>query len=156
MNKARSNRAFTLIEVIFAVAILAVVSAFGINALKEFGRSHALTAATEAVAAGLTEARAKTLASEGGQRFGLHFEESEVVLFTEDYVAGAATNKNILSSDSRVRVVDINVSGGNDVIFEKISGETLNYGTVTLIYGTTSASSTIEIEQTGTVSILND
>lgn len=156
MNKNRTSRAFTLIEVLFAVAILAIISAMGISALREFGRSHALTAATEAVTAGLTEARAKTLASEGGQRFGVHFEESGAILFTESYVVGAPTNRSILSSENRVRITNINLAGGGDAVFEKISGETTNFGTITLVYGTTNASSTIEIEQTGNITILND
>lgn len=150
-----SQKGFSLLEIIITIAIVLILSAVGLSALSNYNKKQSLKANADTVLSVLSEARAKTTASDGGSRYGVHFEESKVVLFREAYVAGAADNAefNIVGP---VKIGSINIAGGNDVLFKKISGETDNNGSIVISLNDGSDSVEIDVEKTGNSFLLQD
>lgn len=155
LSSFSSRKGFSLLEITITVAILLILSAVGLSALSNYNKKQTLKANTDMILSVLSEARAKTLASEGDARYGVHFEESKVVLFREAYVAGAADNIEFdIAGPSKIS--NITIAGGSDVLFKKISGETDNNGSLVITLNDGSGSAEIDIEKTGNSFLLLD
>lgn len=150
-----SRKGFSLLEIITAIAIVFVLSVVGLSALSNYNKKQSLKANADMVLSVLSEARSKTTASEGNSRYGVHFEESKAILFRETYVAGSVDNVEF-KIVGPVKISNIAISGGSDVIFKKISGETDNNGSLTISLNNGSASLEIDIEKTGNSFILEN
>lgn len=150
-----SRQGISLLEIIITIAIVLILSAVGLSALSNYNKKQSLKANTDMVLSVLSEARSKTTASDGGSRYGVHFEESKAVLFRETYVAGAADNVefNIVGP---AKIENITIAGGSDVLFKKISGETDNNGSLVISLRDGSDSVEIDIEKTGNSFLLAD
>jgi len=155
MKILSAQRGFTLIEILAVVGMLLIVSVTGISAFSNYNKKQALSGAADMVLATLSEARSKTLASEGGYKYGVHFEETKIVIFRETYTAGAVDNKEFVFVGP-VRISAITLVGGSDVIFKKISGETDNNGAAMISLKDNSGEIEIDIEKTGNSFILED
>lgn len=75
------KKGFTLIEILAVIAILGVISVLSFNSFSSFSKRQALDASAEALAGGLRDARAETLASVGGSQHGVFIEEGRFTLF---------------------------------------------------------------------------
>lgn len=150
-----SSKGFNLLEVIIAIAIVLILSAAGLNALSNYNKRQSLKANADMVLSVLSEARSKTTASEGSSRYGVHFEESMAVLFRETYVVGGIDNV-VFNVSGPVKILNITIAGGSDVLFKKISGETDNNGSLVVSLADGSDSVEIDIEKTGNSFILEN
>jgi prepilin-type N-terminal cleavage/methylation domain-containing protein len=146
---------FSLLEIITTIAIVLILSVVGLNALSNYNKRQSLKANADMVLSVLSEARSRTTASEGSSRYGVHFEESKAVLFRESYVAGGVENVTFNISGP-VKILNITIAGGSDVLFKKISGETDNNGSLAISLNDGSASIEIDIEKTGNSFILEN
>ncbi len=92
-----------------------------------------------------------TLASKNANQFGVHLESSQVTLFEGNtFVPGNSSNVvNLLNK--RVNINSINLAGGGvDVIFQRLTGETVQSGTVTMaLVASTTRTKTVTIYGTG-------
>lgn len=124
---------FTLIEVLVSLAIIAVISALGISAMSPLNTDKALVAEVEKVVSLIVKARSETLAAKESSVYGVHFEERKAVLFKgPTYSAGAAGNQiQTLHDEVKISALAL-VGGGAEVVFAKLTGATLQSGTVTL------------------------
>ena len=105
----------------------------------------------------LDEARKSTLSSYYSSQYGVHFGTSTVTLFRGDTYSFGASNNDVYTFPSNVEITSVGLNGaGNDVVFERITGETSQYGevAVSLLTGSTSPKS-ITIHPSGLVE-LND
>lgn len=146
---------FTLLEVLFAVFILALLGALATVAYRPFGRRVDLQTATQQALTTLQRARDRTIASEGSNVYGVHFETGQYVLFTgTTYNSGASTNE-VHELPPNVEISDISITGGNAVVFERIEGTTNNPGSITLqVAADADEVSTITILPSGQTSLL--
>jgi len=154
-KKADINRSsgISAFEVLVAVSILVAVSTFVFNSLSSFGKHNSLKFAAAKVAGGLEEARNATQSAKNDVRHGVHFETNKIVIFEgSTYSAGASSNKVILLSPGvEIASVELN-GGGSDVIFDKLTGGTEQFGTTTLsITASSTASTTLFIHKTGLI-----
>lgn len=145
---------FSLIELLIAVAIIAVIAILIATPLYQAQKRQALNAAVDDVLELIKEARGNTLAARDDSVFGVHFETERAVLFKgSTFTEGAADNKEV-ELDSRVEISEIDLAGGSDdVIFRRLSGETKESGTVVISLIDDSASSTIRIRASGVVEL---
>jgi hypothetical protein len=82
---------------------------------------------------------------------GIHFDETGYTIFTgSTYDAQNTTNVRKELPES-MTIADINLSGGDDVVFEKSSGETDNDGTITIRANVIDREITITINSLGTI-----
>lgn len=109
--------------------ILAVV----VPSFSSFRNRQVVRNTAEEVVALLNEARTTTLLSKSSTYYSVHIESSRAVLFTGGtFDTNAASNK-VFTFDTLVTAPSASVSlngGGSDVKFDRLTGDTSNYGTI--------------------------
>jgi len=125
-----------------------------ISVFPKLTNKYALKSATERTVAVLKDARSDTLASHKDNSYGVHFSTSTITFFSgKEYVEGDAENRKMKLSQ-RVKVQDISFSdGGNEIIFERLSGKALVYGTTTIALTEEDLNTTIYIQPSGLIEI---
>lgn len=125
-------RGFTIMELLAVIAIAIVLFAIIVSGFSGLRKSSDLTLAIDEAISFLQEARAKTLSSENGSVYGVHFETSRFALFVGDTYNPADSSNKVHILPSTVEIGAWSLSGGrDDVIFKRLTGETNNSGTVT-------------------------
>ncbi len=125
---------FTLIEIITVVGVVLIIIVTAIPAYRNFQKQSDLINTTEEIMNVLRSAQSKTLASEQASRWGIHFLASEYILFKGvDYDSrNSSFDKNYIIPNS-VEIYEINLEGaGLDVVFERITGQTNQFGNISL------------------------
>jgi len=77
----KHKRGVTLIELLIALAILAIISAIVVSPFNSFRLTGALQGDVENVLSFINKARLNTLSSQNDSEYGVHFESGRVVLF---------------------------------------------------------------------------
>ncbi len=156
MKYVTSNKnGLTLLELIIAIAVLFILVAIVISSFIGLRNTQALNSASEQINAMIDEARFKTLSSKKSLQYGVHFETNKIVLFEGDtFVESLPGNKEfVLSAFVEISNIELN-GGGSDVFFQKLTGSTNQYGTITIrSVKNNSNAKIIKIEQTGIVNI---
>ncbi len=145
-----SSRAFTLIEIVVVTAITAIIAGVSMASFAQFSKKEALDAAATAIAAGLRDARAQTLASVGGSQYGIQISPTSFVFFQGAvYNVAASTNRPfdfgtfVLASSSR-----------SVYVFQRLTGNAVASGTIDVYLASDPlVKRTIEIAATGLVDI---
>lgn len=148
-------KAFTLIETLIAIAVLAILAAIMAGGLSSFQQSGELARAADMIAGTLRDARGRTLASKNNARYGIHFDSDKAVLFAGTvYTAGTPSNEAAILP-SRIEISAIALGGGgDDVVFQRLSGEAMATGTITLrVKQESSKTREVQIYQSGVVEI---
>ena len=157
MNKGLEKRekGFTLLEVLIVVGILALLVTLSAKPLLSFYRNIRFQGAVENVLTMLDEARKSTLSSYNSSQYGVHFETNRTVLFRGDtFTEPNPENDEYIFSD----IIEISSStfsgGGDDVVFERITGETANGGVLEIVLLTASSTrKIITIHTSGLVEV---
>lgn len=125
-------KGFSLLEIIGAFAVLLVITAIVVGGFLRFKRGSELTLVKEHALSQLREAKTRTLASRDNAAWGARFEIDRVILFKETYSAGDPKNETVMMPNAvEISAVALN-GGGSDVIFKRLTGETDQYGTITM------------------------
>ena len=115
------NKGFTILEMLMAIAIGAIVVTIITLSFGKLNSEQALDKSAMTVVSVLDEARSLTLASLNATRYGVRLEDSQVIILP----TYATTTINAL-----VGIRNINLNGGGDTVyFERLSGATLQSGT---------------------------
>lgn len=150
-------RGFTLLEIVLAVVILSIVAFLALKPLASFRARAALDAGSGAIVSLLNEARNATLSSRNNTVYGVHFDPTRAIFFSGSYLWGAPGNK-IVNLDASVRISDISLAtNATTTIFERLTGETDQYGSITLsLVAAITTKRLISISQTGIIELNND
>lgn len=151
-TKISNTLGFTVIEILVVVGILAVLTAIVFATFVQFRKHQALEKDTELIVEVLSQAHAQTLSSQNSSQYGVHFSASQITLFAGNvYSAGASTNQNYsINSLDTILTISLN-GGGADVVFNRLSGESSQYGTITVSSPSTSRTKTVTIYKTGVI-----
>ena len=126
-------RGFTLIEIIVSVAVVAILASIATISFNGLREQQALVNGAEEVRTLLLRARARTLAAEDDSVFGLHITAPSVTLFRGATYNPLAVDNELHMLDSLVTISTYSFSGGGaDVVFNKRTGATSTYGTITV------------------------
>jgi type IV fimbrial biogenesis protein FimU len=152
MSINHHTKGFTLLEILISMAILGIILVIMVSTFKLFANHQAINKDAENVIEALQEARALTLASQNASQYGVHFATSTVTIFTgATYNASTSTNKSVpLSSSATVLTISL-VGGGNDVVFQRLTGETAQNGTIIVSSSATPQTRTVTIYKTGLI-----
>ncbi len=147
-----TKRGFTLIELLIVIGVTVLLCAIILSTLIGFRKNQALEKDTEIVIQLLNQARAQTVSSKGATVYGVHFTAPQVVLFTgSTYVSGSITNQVVdLTSTDTILTISL-AGGGSDVIFQRLTGQTSQNGTVVISSPGISRTKTVTIYKTGVV-----
>lgn len=126
------KQGFTLLEVLIAIFITALIGALALVSIVNSRRIRDLTAAGQSALSLLRTAQANTVAGKDGSQWGVHVEGSMAVLFRGSAYAGA----DIITSYPMpigIEITDIDlIGGGQDIIFNRIDGTVDQSGTFTV------------------------
>lgn len=152
MNK---NKGISLIEILGVISIMTIISAIVIINLSSFKRDQVLKNTAIDIVSMLNKAKQNTLSSINSNNYGVHFETNKITLFiAPTYTQGTSTNE-VINFSGIVQIPTfggINVGGGNDVIFERLTGETIGGTIVIQETSNTSKRKTITIGKSGIIS----
>ena len=154
--KIINNKGISLIEILIVVSIVSIISAIVVPSLSRFHDQQALRNTTEDVISLLNEARNNTISSKNSTTYGIHFQADKVILFTGSSFTISPSNKQI-NFDSVIiipSVGGINLNGGrSDIIFDRITGDTAEYGTIIIrIKNDVSKQNIVNISKIGIIS----
>ncbi len=151
MGRIRSERGFTFIEVLTAVAIIALLSTVSIVAFRNLYRASAeRTAAIEVVNA-LRDARTKTLSAEDDTVYGVRIASTSVTRFVGDiYSMGSASN-TVYVFEGGASAAGTLVQNGVDIVFERLTGEPTATGTIYIRDIDNKSTTTITLSATGLI-----
>ena len=107
-------------EVIIAISVIVILLSVILGSFYSFKKNQSVDKTSRNVFSLIEEAR-----------YGVHFENDSAVLFKNSYVLGNAGNKVVDVSAPAV-ISEINLAGGNSVIFDRLIGSTANFGTVVI------------------------
>ncbi len=127
------KQAFTLIEILIVISVIIILSFFSLSSYLPFRNQNELNACSQEILNILRLAQSKTLGSEESSCYGVHFEQEKYVLFKGvSYDPLDINNEDYnLSLKTEISPSDISLNGGgSEVIFDRITGSTSQYGTV--------------------------
>lgn len=122
----------TFIELIIVIAISLVILTIILGSFSRFNRSVTFDRDAEKILSMLHKARSDTLASKNDVRYGVHFEGTKIVIFSGSVYNPNSPQNEIFYLKSFESISNISVGGGSDVLFDRITGATSNFGSVTL------------------------
>lgn len=143
-------------EIIISLTIFLILAIIVVSSFSSFRNNQELTNAVQETINLLNLARSKTLSSEGSSQYGVHFESSRIVLFKGVSFSESNPDNNVAVFSSLIEISAINLNGGgNNLVFQRLTGKTDNYGTITLrIKSDVSKTKIIDIKNTGIVNVL--
>lgn len=143
-------------EIIISLTIFLILAIIVVSSFSSFRNNQELTNAVQETINLLNLARSKTLSSEGSSQYGVHFESSRIVLFKGVSFSESNPDNNVAVFSSLIEISAINLNGeGNNLVFQRLTGKTDNYGTITLgIKSDVSKTKIIDIKNTGIVNAL--
>ncbi len=149
------NKGFTLLEILFAIAIITIAITIVTFSFSKLNSQQALDKSADLVVSTLNEARSLTLSSKGDSQYGVHLEASQVVLFVGSTYSSSAPTNVVTSINSLVGIKNITlVGGGADIIFKRLTGGTDQTGTLEVfLIANTGSFHTITISGTGVVEL---
>lgn len=148
---SKNKRGFTTIELLIGIVVIAVIFSIALGPLKSFRDSQILASDTENILSILKEARSQTIFSKNSSQYGVHFESGRAVLFKGiTFTEPNADNKEFLLHNG-LTISDWSLNGGGaDIIFERLTGKTNQFGAVTISLKNNPAKvKTINISETG-------
>lgn len=125
------KKGFSLIEVLVIIPVMAVLITIGVLDYNFFRQRLEIDTAANQIISVLRLARNLTVSSDNALTYGVHFEENQYVLFEGSYAPADPDNK-IYTLSAGIEVYDIILTGGSDVIFNRVEGTTANDGYVQL------------------------
>ncbi len=128
-----SCHGFTLIEIVIVMAISAFIIVGFFSVYSNFNKEKSFEFAVQGVANLLKEAKSNTLASRDASVYGVHLETGRAVLFKGNTFSEPNTDNREYTMPTDVELSSINLNGGgSDIIFNRLTGETQQFGTTTI------------------------
>lgn len=145
------KKGFTIIEILVVLGIIGLLVGIALPSLSKFRSSKALDTTSEGVLVVLSTARGDTLSAKAGEQYGVHFEAGKFVLYTGATYSGAdPDNKEYILEN----IIEISSFTNADVLFDKLTGNTAQDGTVVLrVKADTATTRTITIAKSGIASL---
>ncbi|RJQ33650.1 prepilin-type N-terminal cleavage/methylation domain-containing protein [Candidatus Parcubacteria bacterium] len=148
----RHTSGFALVELLICIAIIMILAAMTYVAYGTTNTHKVLDTEALKVITKLREARSLTLAAKNDEQWGVHFASSSITLFEGSSYDSNADSNVLINLHPHITLTPELEGGGSDVIFERLSGDTEQYGTTTIsLIASSTMKRTIVIYQTGVV-----
>ncbi len=131
MAKIKSKSGLTLVEILIVIAVLAILTAVVAVPFSSFREAQAVNSSAALLVSFLKDARSAAVSSKGSSQYGVHFETARAVSFKGVAWSEPSPDNREIPLDSTVSISLISLAGGgSDVLFEQLTGETSQYGTI--------------------------
>lgn len=122
---------FTLIEIIVAIAILTILFSVSILYYSTASESAKLSTASQDIISNIKLAKDRTVASLASSSYGMHFENSQYVMFRGTSYSASDPNNIFYALPVGMEIANISLEGGGvDIIFDRITGKVGNNGSI--------------------------
>jgi prepilin-type N-terminal cleavage/methylation domain-containing protein len=146
-QKNQRNRGFTLFEILLVVALISITAGISIPVYQSFQTRNDLEISGITIAQTLRRAQILSQAVDGDTSWGVNVAVGNITLFKgESFSLRDAGFDEVFSMPT-----SISVSGLEEIVFEKFTGEPQNTGTTTLT-SINNETRSININSKGTVS----
>lgn len=149
----------TIIELLVVIAILVILIFSSGQVFVFFQRQSSLNNTIEEIISILRVAQNKTLASEQADQYGIYFDISaspqEYTLFKGgDFASRDVSFDKIYKLPETIEIYDINLAGGDEVIFNRLTGLTDQPGNISLrIKNDNTKNQTIYVQSSGLIGL---
>ena len=124
---------FTLIEVLIVIIISGFLVVGSLAVFSNFNDKKAFEVSTQGVVNLLKDAKSNTLASKDSTVYGVHFETSRAVFFKGSTFSDPDPFNRIYTMPADIELSSIIINGGgSDIVFDRLTGETQQFGTTTI------------------------
>lgn len=139
------RRGFSLLELLIVIAIFSLFAGLGTSTYYSM-RSHSnLELATGSLVEAVRFAQSSAQSGKSDSKWGVEILTNQIVIFKGDTYASRDTTKDEIFNFSS----GVSASGLSEIVFEKVTGATVNTGTTTL--SSSSESRNIFVNEKGTV-----
>ncbi len=148
-------KGFTLLELIFSIAIAAVLSAMVTNSFRTAQIKKEQQGIVQSIVADLEKQKSDTQTGKGGSNYGIKFNTSDYILFIgTTYSAGASSNKNV-ALDSKFQISETIANASNMIYFSKINGNANETATITVSHILNAVPpAMLTVESSGAISVI--
>src|SRR3990167_2699991 len=148
----RYARGFALIELLISIAIIMILATMTYGVLYTTNTRKALDTDALKVVTKLGEARSLTLAAKNDREWGIRLASRSITLFEGSAYDSESSSNIVVKLNPLVTLSSTLQGDGSDVIFERLSGDTAQYGTTTVsLIASSTVARTIIIYETGVV-----
>jgi|GEM_PF-7100047 prepilin-type N-terminal cleavage/methylation domain-containing protein len=148
--RSKNQSAFSLIEIIIALAILGVLATISTAAFSNFTSYQALDKTKAVVVGVIHQVRSRAISSVNDMKYGVAFEPARVVVFAGDTYLPNDPGNQTINLFRLVVISSINLSPNTSVVvFEKRKGTASATGTITLSIPGQSGARVITLSKSG-------
>jgi prepilin-type N-terminal cleavage/methylation domain-containing protein len=145
-SRRQLSRGFTLLEILLVVGIISIIAGFSMPVYQSFQVKNDLDIAAQTIATSFRRAQVLAEASDGDNTWGVEVISGSITVFQGvSYAARVAAFDEITSLPPT-----ITPTGLSEVVFDRLTGQALSTGTVTLTTST-GLVRTIALSSKGTV-----
>ncbi len=131
------KKGFSLIELLIVIAVLMIILVLSIVAFYTLTKKTDLDTSRDNIISALNLVRNKTLASEEAAQYGVYFDATAVpdryVLFQgPSYTTRNVSLDKIYNFPSVIEISSVSLEGENEIVFNRLQGDTNNYGSITI------------------------
>ncbi len=146
------KKGFTVVELLVILGVLILLVSIFLSTFVQFRKHQSLLMDTDTIVGVLRQARNQTLSSQNSVNYGVHITAPTVTLFVGPSYSAGAGNNQVFSLSSTDTIVNVALTGGgSDVIFNRLSGETAQNGSITVSSPGIPENKTVTIYKTGLV-----
>jgi type II secretory pathway pseudopilin PulG len=150
MKKTINIKGFSLIELLMIISIMILIGMITVPKLINFQREQSLKNTSENIISLLNKAKSDSQASLNSSNYGVHFENDYMVYFIGmTYTENNPDNQRVDFETG----VTIQSGVGNSIIFPRLTGDVIGYGTVVIkLTALPTRTKTITVTKTGSIS----
>jgi prepilin-type N-terminal cleavage/methylation domain-containing protein len=146
------GRGFTIIELLIAIAITTIILLVVIVPFKKMNEKQVLYKENDNVVTLIKQARSMTVSSKYSLQYGIHLATTSVTLFQGAVYSDSDPGNMVLTLNPLVNISGTNISGGNQIVFNRLNGSTQNIGTITIsMIASSTQTAVITVNQTGVI-----
>jgi len=126
------NRGFTLVEIIITITVLAIIFALSAPVFRNLQANLDSVGEIREIIGSIRYAQSRTLASEGASQYGIYFSTSappqSYTLFKGESYVSRMSQYDIVRQLKKTIISAADLSGGSEVVFDRITGLTSQQG----------------------------
>lgn len=157
MEKTKNKRVykqagFTLIELVLVFLLIGIISAFLVPVLLDDFVESELKDAQYQIVDRLRVAQANSMFGKGNSEWGVHFDTTSMTFFKGSTYNPVDPDNEVIAFGSTVSLSGISLNGGgDDLIYNKVYGDTDEYGTITILESNSGNTRTVTVNEVGMV-----
>lgn len=122
---------FTLVEIVVAMAIFAIIISIAIVTGRSFSDTVNLSNSEKIIGTNLKVAKTRSINALNDTNYGVHFESDYIIIFAGSTFNVSDSTNEIVDLPDDVEIYNISLAeGGSDLVFSRLTGTTNNFGTV--------------------------